>query len=477
MKALFGLLLASTLAPLSLVRAEAKAPNILFCIADDWSYPHAGAFGDRVIRTPNIDWLAAHGLSFSQAYCASPSCTPSRGAILAGRYPHQLEQGGNLWSSLPARFPVVPDLLEKNGYAVGHTRKGWGPGNFKAGGRDRNPAGPQFKNFDAFLESVPADRPFWFWFGSNDPHRPYEKGAGAKSGLDQSKVEVPACWPNTEEVRRDILDYYSEVERFDRDVGEILDTLRQKGMLENTVVIVTGDNGLPFPRAKANLYDLGTRVPLVVYWAGTVTPGRTSDAFVNLADLGPTFLEIGGVAPPAEMTTRTILPLLQGRSLPDRDHVFLERERHANVRAGDLSYPMRAVRTRDFLYIRNLRPDRWPAGDPEPYFSVGAYGDCDNSPTKSLLLDQPGSPYFKLAFGLRPAEELYAVGPDPSQTNNLAQSERYQKVRSDLSALLDHWMKDSGDPRVDPSNDSWSHYEYFGGPGPKVRPNAQKSAN
>jgi arylsulfatase A-like enzyme len=208
--------------------------NILFCIADDWSWPHAGALGDKVARTPNIDRLAREGMIFTNAFCAAPSCTPSRAAILTGKYPHELEQGGNLWSFLPGKFKVVPDILEDAGYAVGHSRKGWGPGNFRAGGRDRNPAGPNFRGLPEFLTEAEG-KPFWFWWGSQDPHRPYVEGAGAKSGLDSKKVEVPRIWPDSEEVWNDILDYYFEVERFDREIGGLLKELETRGVLNDTV--------------------------------------------------------------------------------------------------------------------------------------------------------------------------------------------------------------------------------------------------
>src|SRR5688572_23966206 len=255
------LLIVSTFVPSESRTAEVQdsRPNILFCIADDWSFPHAGALGDKVVRTPNIDRLAREGVVFTNAFCAAPSCTPSRAAILTGRYPHELEQGGNLWSFLPAKFKVVPDVLEESGYGVGHTRKGWGPGNFPAGGRERNPAGPNFRSLGEFLEKS-GEKPFWFWFGSQDPHRPYVRGSGAKAMLEAGKVEVPKVWPDTAEIRNDILDYYLEVERFDREIGELIVELEKAGKLKNTIVIVTADNGMPFPRAKANLYDLGSRV-------------------------------------------------------------------------------------------------------------------------------------------------------------------------------------------------------------------------
>jgi N-sulfoglucosamine sulfohydrolase len=447
-------------------QAAASRPNILLIIADDWSYPHAGAYGDRVVKTPTFDRVAREGALFTNAYCASPSCTPSRASLLTGRAVHQLEEGGNLWSSLSAKFEVYPDLLEARGYAVGFTRKGWGPGDFKAGGRERNPAGNQFKSFAEFYAQTPKDKPFCFWFGSQDPHRPYEKDAGVKAGMKPEAVKVPAFLPDTPEVRRDLLDYYFEIERLDREAGEIIAQLERDGRLDNTLVVITADNGLPFPRAKANVYDGGARVPLAVRWPGRVKSGRTLAEFAVLTDLAPTFLEAAGLTPPPAMTGRSLLGLLEGKRQIGREQVFLERERHANVRKGDLSYPVRAVRTAEFLYVRNLRPDRWPAGDPEYYFAVGPFGDIDGSPSKSLLLagreDKLLGRYFRLAADKRPAEELYDLKRDPAQLVNVADRVEFAAAKRKLRAQLEKWMRETGDPRATADDDRYDRYRYFG---------------
>src|SRR3954468_21638000 len=176
-------------------RAPDERPSFLFAVADDWSYGHAGAYGDKTVRTPTFDRVAAEGVLFTHSFCASPSCTPSRAAALTGQAIHRLEDSGNLWSRLAPKFDTYPDLLEKQGYAVGLQGKGWGPGDYKAGGRDRNPAGPVFKSFEEFIRSVPAGKPFCYWFGSRDPHRPYIEGSGAKSGLKLDSVQVPPYLP------------------------------------------------------------------------------------------------------------------------------------------------------------------------------------------------------------------------------------------------------------------------------------------
>lgn len=450
------------------------APSILLAIADDWSSPDAGALGNAGVRTPAFDRIAREGTRFTHAFAAAPSCTPSRAAILTGQWPHRLEDSGNLWSTLPAKFPVYPDLLERAGYVVGLTGKGWGPGNIPAGGRTRNPAGPTFPSFAAFLNSVPADRPFVFWLGPSDPHRPYEPGLAQQAGLKREGAVVPPTLPDVPAVRDDLLDYYFEIERFDRAVADAIARLEQAGRLQSTIVIVTADNGRPFPRDKASVYDGGARVPLVIRWPGRARAGMASDSLVSLADLAPTILEASGLTPPAEMTGRTLVPLLEGRAQPDRDRVFVERERHAFVRAGNLSYPVRAVRTRDHLYVRNLAPDRWPAGDPVMVSSVGPYGDVDHGPSKDFTLayrDDPAiTPFFTRAFAKRPAEELYVLGSDPHQLTNVANDPALASVRNQLRATLDAWMRDTGDPRAASAGDPWSTYQYFGTPVAWPRP-------
>jgi arylsulfatase A-like enzyme len=446
--------------------ADADRPNILYALADDWSWPHAGVYGDAVVKTPVFDRVAAEGVLFTHVFSAAPSCTPSRAAMLTGQAPHRLEEGANLWGILPKRYPVYPDLLEAAGYAVGLMGKGWGPGSLEGSGRTRNPAGPVFKNFADFLKTVPKGKPFCFWYGSRDPHRAYVKGSGVQSGMDPAKVVVPSFLPDTPEVRSDICDYYFAVQRYDRDVGEMLKLLKESGQLDNTMVVMTGDNGWPFPRAKANLYDAGTRQPLAVRWPARVKAGRKLDDFINLTDLAPTFLEAAGLKPLPEMTGRSFLGLLLGETSTGRDRVLLERERHANVRKGDLSYPCRALRTREFLYIRNFRPDRWPAGDPQKYVAVGDFGDVDGGPSKELILSRRGDPalkpFFERAFAKRPAEELYDLAKDPGQLTNVAGQSEYKDIGLKLRGELDQWLKETGDPRATVDDDRWDKFPYFG---------------
>ncbi|AEE54624.1 sulfatase [Haliscomenobacter hydrossis] len=439
-------------------------PNILFCIADDWSL-HAGVYGDAVVKTPHIDRIASSGIKFKNAFCAAPSCSPSRAAILTGRYPHQLDEGGNLWGTLPKKYPNYSDLLEKSGYYVGIEGKGWGPGKYEVGGYAQNPAGKSYKNFTDFWHNKPKNQPFCYWFGSHDPHRPYEKGQGKAAGLDPTQVKVPAWLPDTPEIREDIVDYYFEIQRFDRELGEIVEKLRQSGELSNTLIVITGDNGMPFPRAKANVYDGGSNVPLIICWENQLkAQPKIEETLVSLVDLAPTFLESAKLPIPLEMRGKSLLPYLTKKTKSHRSEVFLERERHANVRRDNQSYPIRAIRTKDFLYIKNLQPLLYPGGDPELWFAVGEYGDVDGSPSKTLILSDTlkFQPYFQLAFAKRPAEELYDLRIDPFQLKNVANQAPYGKVQKALFKKINDWQKSTQDPRFT-GGDPFSTYPYYGG--------------
>lgn len=443
-----------------------KQPNILFLIADDWSYPHAGIYGDKIIETPTFDRLAKEGAVFHNAYCAAPSCAPSRASILTSRYPHQLGSAGNLWSIIPAKYSNWMELLDGAAYYTGHERKGWGPGDYERGGYAQNPAGPKFENFTTFLASKPDKKPFAYWFGSQDPHRPYKANAGIRSGKALSEVVVPDFLPDLECIRNDLLDYYFEIERFDEECGALINQLEKSGELDNTLILMTSDNGMPFPRAKANLYDFGTRMPLVVYWKGQIKSGLTINDFINFVDFGPTILEAAGLAIPGSFHGTSFLSLLKGTGpLTPKNQVFLERERHANVRKGDLSYPSRAVRNEEFLYIQNFEPTRWPAGDPTVHQSVGQFGDVDNSISKFIIMNSKGKKepldYFNLTFAKRPAEELYDVRNDPYQLKNLATDPAYNMIRTNLMGNLYSWMISKGDRRArQPNTIYWDTVEY-----------------
>ncbi len=454
--------------------AEAR-PNILLAIADDWGWPHAGVYGDPVVKTPTFDRLAREGVLFRNAFISSPSCTPSRAALLTGQYHWRLEESANLWSTLQAKFRTYPEELRSAGYVIGHSRKAWGPGRIEPGGRKENPAGPTFPNFAAFLKDRPKDRPFCFWWGSSDPHRPYDWQSGAKSGMKLDQIKLPGCLPDSDIVRNDVADYYFEVQRFDREVGEALALLEKTGEMDNTLIVITGDHGMPFPRGKSNLYDLGTHVPLAIRWPKKVKGGRTVDDFVSLVELAPTFLEAAGRKPLGAMTGRSLMNVLtsdqSGQVDPQREQVIFGKERHVpSQEKGNLSgYPSRAIRTRDFLYIRNFRPDLWPNGVPDSSQAhIGnSFADCDNGPSKRFLIQHQDDPavrkFFDLAFAKRPAEELYDLRQDPEELVNVAGKPAYSQAQRELAEKLTALLKATQDPRVIGGGEKFDQYPYYGG--------------
>ncbi len=467
-------------APAILTQRGPRRPNILVAIADDWSWPHASVAGGKMVRTPAFDRVAERGVLFTNAICASPGCAPSRAAILTGRPPWQLEEAGTHASLFPKKFQVYPDLLEAAGYFVGLTGKGAGPCNWKDAGWSRNPAGPAFDartmaapkgisqndyaaNFAEFLKARPKDRPFCFWYGGHEPHRVYDAGAGLRAGKQLDVVRVPPFLPDCREVRSDLLDYAFEMEWFDRHLGRMLDLLQQAGELENTLVLVTADNGMPFPSAKANLREYGIHLPLAVCWPARVKGGRTIEDLISFMDFAPTFLEAAGIPIPEVMTGRSFWDVLtsgkSGRVDPKRTQALSGRERHSHARYDNLGYPSRALRTPDYLYVRNFKPELFPAGDPP------LYADIDDSPSKRYILDNRDlplvRPFFDLACAHRPAEELYDIRNDPGCTKNLAESAAHKDVLARCRAELERLLRAQQDPRVIGGGDIFDSYPRF----------------
>ena len=446
-------------------------PNILFILADNWRWPTAGILGDPMAKTPAFDRIAREGVTFAHTCNPVPSCSPTRSCLLTGRNAHELGERASLYSGFPYDTPVVTQLLRDAGYDIGYSGKPWGPGNFEISGWKENPAGPKFADFAAFHAKRDSAKPFFFWLGNTDTATkggklPYL--ADAKAKRDATKLTVPPELPDCPEVRDDLMNYYGGVMKLDDEAAQAIAVLEKSGELDNTVIIYTSDNGWQMPRGLANCYDSGSRVPLAIRWGKNLTAGRKVEEFVNVADLGPTFLELAGLTPPPVMTMHSIRNLLLGKAdtFP-RDAVFIERERHANVRHDNQSYPVRAIRTRYFLYLHNLRPDRWPAGDPNVLFLHGRpYGDVDTTGVKDFLLAHQNDPaitkHIVLIFGKRPAEELYDLRNDPHQLTNVAEKPEYADALKRLRARVDEWMKQTHDPRVDPAYDGWDTFPYYG---------------
>ena len=456
-----------------------KRPNILLAISDDQSWPHTTMSGCKFVNTPAFDRIAREGVLFTNGFCPAPQCSPARAGLLTGRNIWQNEEAGTHASYFPSKFKAYTEILESTGYLTGYTGKPWGPGNWEDTGRKQNPAGNDFNqkklnppttgisdidyaaNFEAFLRSRSDGQPFCFWYGGKEPHRAYEKGSGLSSGKNPDNITVPKFLPDHEECRSDLADYGLEIEWFDKHLGRMIQILEETGELDNTIIVVTGDNGMPFPRAKANLYEYGTHVPLAIRWGDRVRENRKVNDFVSFIDLAPTFLEAAGLTPVPEMTGRSLMNVLtsdkSGRVDSTRDRVFTGRERHTHARPDNLGYPCRAIRTDDYLYIRNFKPERWPAGD--------LYHDVDGSPTKDIIInnkeDKDIAGLFEYSFGMRPTEELYAVQKDPECLNNLANDPQFAKTKQTLWKELETVLREQKDPRVLGYGDIFDSYPRF----------------
>lgn len=495
--------------------SAADRPNIVFLFADDWGR-YASAYKDlegsdsinALIETPHFDRVAHEGVLFSNAFVPAPSCTPCRSSLLSGRYFWNTGRAailqGAVWDS---NIPSYPLELEKSGYHIGYSYKVWTPGtpaHAPYGGRRTayHQGGTNFNrfsqyvtgkaaqigveaakeqlyrevrtNWDAFIADRKDKQPFCFWWGPTNTHRKWIKGSGKEIwGLDPDKLKgrLPAFLPDVPAVREDVNDYLGECLAVDAGIGIIIEKLEGMGELDNTLIVISGDHGIPgIPRGKCNLYDLGTEVTLAARWPGKIKPGRRVDDFVNLRELAPTFLKAGKAAVPEGMSERDLMPLFlspkSGQIDAARDSVVVGRERHvAAAREGLLPYPQRAIRTQDFLYIRNFEPDRWPMGSPGQVTdevtpdldllennTFAGFGDLDASPTKAWVIQHRNEPenriYYDYAFDKRPYEELYDLRTDPDYMTNVAEHPDYESIREKLSKRLMDTLVTEKDPRV-----------------------------
>jgi len=464
-------------------------PNILIAIGDDISFPHMSAYGCTFVKTPGFDRVAREGILFSNAYTPNAKSSPSRACLLTGRNSWQLEEGCNHIPFFPAKFTSFIETLNSHGYITGFTGKGWAPGvALDSAGHARQMTGRVFNsvktvppasgisntdyagNFEDFMNSRDPEKPFCFWYGSNEPHRKYEFGAGImKGGKQKSDIDkVFAFWPDNDTVRTDILDYAYEIEYFDKHLVRILEILGKHGELDNTIIVVTADNGMPFPRVKGQVYEYSSHMPLAIMWGeGIKNPGRTVDDFISFIDFAPTFLEAAGISEnengmqPIEgkSFTKIFRSLKKGIVDKSRDHVLIGKERHDVGRPDDAGYPVRGIVKDGYLYLRNFRTDRWPAGNPET-----GYMNVDGSPTKTMILNMRrtgrSDEFWKLSFGKRSEEELYNIAEDPECMINLAGDTAFGTLKQKLRDQMERELTVQQDPRILGNGDIFDKYIY-----------------
>lgn len=487
---------------------EPKRPNILFAISDDQSWAHTSFAGCKFIKTPTFDRVAKEGVYFNNCLAGSPGCAPSRSSIVTGRYHWQNEQAGQHASSWLKKYVPFIDLLDANGYVTGRTGKGVSPFRYarseadslwrktdaagimhstiryeKGSAEDTRTAGGiglfnYFENFKYFLDTVRGDKPFFFWYGANEPHRSFEQDSWKRNNKNLEDVEVEGFFPDHEIVKGDILDYAVEIEWFDLHLQRMLTYLEEIGELENTIVIVTADNGMAFPRAKANGYEYGVHVPFAVRFPKDFPGGRIVDDPVSFADIAPTVLELTGTSTKGMLpiSGKSILKTLrskkQGTVDPDRKYAFAGRERHSSSRYLNWGYPQRMIRSQGFLLTWNMKPERWPAGAPQrivagttnelwPMYGIDengihqsawAFTDIDAAPTKSYIIenmnDDKVRAFFDLAHAKRPEFEMFNIKDDPFCLNNLIGNTDFTELEKEMKAVLLEELEKSEDPRI-----------------------------
>jgi len=407
--------------------ASGPRPNILVLVADDAGARHFGCYGNKAIRTPHIDRLAAHGLAADNAILTTPQCSPSRISILTGHYPHATG-AEDLHMHMPPDLDMVPGLLQQGGYFTGHMQKThYGPN-----------GDAQFQWYDEGLNQLPAflddagDRPFFMWVGFSDPHRPYQRDTIATPHNPET-VDIPPYMADTPETRADIAAYYDEISRMDGVIGDMMRVLEQRRIMKDTLVIFLSDNGAPFPREKGALYDSGIRTPLVFHWPGVVPAGKRHAGLMSVIDLAPTLVSLAGVTPPP-MQGNDISAGLANPSIWQREAAYSERNWH------DCDEHIRSVRTQRFKLIHNAYIEL-PFGSP---------ADVSESPSWRALyqLKQAGklnSAQARLFEVPRPEIEFYDIVDDPWELNNLAGEPAYREAIRAHFDLYESWREETND--------------------------------
>lgn len=408
-------------------------PNVLYIVCHDLGRC-LGAYGRRPIRSPNLDRLAAEGIRFTNHFCTAPYCSPSRGCISTGRYPHAngLEGLVNLGWELPATETTTQEHLRAAGYETWlfggqHERSdphalGYDHVDVKAPREDYP------RRIAECLAAAPRE-PFYLNYFIPEPHRPFLKAQrqpGRIYGLpNYDEVDDPgdAVWvqphlPDHPIVRKEMGGFQRLVEAMDDRVGQVLDALDRSGLAERTLVVFTTDHGIDMPRAKGTLYDPGIETAMIMRWPGTIQPGAVSHDLLSHVDLLPTLLEIAGVPPPGSLQGRSYLPILQGRPYTPRQEIFAE--------LGDID-PMRAIRTRTHKLIFNVRSHK------------------TQSPPSAEIMDLVATVPDWLTRR-RPLAELYDLVHDPLEMQNLWKDPACADIQADLKARLIAWMTDTGDP-------------------------------
>ncbi len=419
------------------VRTGAKKPNIVFLLSDDHGILDSGCYGNKVLRTPNIDSLAREGMRFTRAFTATAMCTPTRSMLYTGLFPHRNGAHPN-HSAIRPGVRTLPHYLSQLGYRVA-----------LAGKKHIKP----LKSFP--FEFLPLNdvgkhvakvgtKPFCLVIATHDPHGPYKKLPPGE-GYDPAKVELPPYLVDTPETRQTLAYYSNSVAALDRQVGQYLDILRKRRLEENTLFLYASDNGTGFPFAKWTLYDAGLNLPFIARWPGRIEPGAVTDAMVSYVDVLPTFIRVAGGTPPETLDGRSFLPVLNGKKTEHRELIFGTHTTKGIISGSE--FPLRCVRTKTYKYIRNLNPD----GAFTNIVTHGRMGKEANAAAYwqswlKLARNDPFAARRVKMYQHRPAEELYDLRSDPYELKNIAKEPSQKGLLASLRNHLKKWTKQQGDP-------------------------------
>lgn len=450
---LFSILLSAVIA-----RAATAKPNIVFVLSDDHSYPYLGCYGQTIMKTPNLDKFAAEGIKFHNAFTTSPQCVPSRASLMTGRSAVACRIT-RFSSPLPRDEITFPEILRQEaGYFVGVCGRTYhldGSGRVPevtarvfdekkmrtfhdrfdyvdATGQENVP-----KRMQEFYDQRPKDQPYFLWVNFSDPHHPWNTG---KNPPLPDKVTVPGFLPDLPGIRGDLSRYMGEIEHADGDFKTVLDIIKDRAGLDNTLIFFMGDNGMAFPSGKGCLHDPGLHVPLLAWWPGIIKPGTESRELISGEDIAPTCLEAAGLKVPERITGVSFLPVLQGRPFKGREYVFAERGPHGsaafteNTASSAVDYS-RTVRSKRYKLIYNITPNL-------RYAPVDSGGDPGwQGMLKAYEQNQLATEFVKLYFtSPRPVVELYDLEQDPSELNNMAAQKDLTKVAEELKEALQRKM-------------------------------------
>lgn len=414
-----------------------EKPNIVWIISDDLS-PDLVCYGEQkeALATPHLDALAQEGVLYTQVFGTASVCSTNRSAYNTGMYQTSIGSHNHrtlVKKPLPNGVRTIPEYFRDAGYFVSNGRPVDNPEKpmRRKGKLDWNftVEGEPFDGSD-WTERAPG-QPFFAQVNINEAHRPWTRDMSRP--VDPSKVTIPPYYPDHPLVRLDWSRYLEEVQTFDRKVGAILDRLEREGLADNTIVMVFGDNGRSFPRDKGYVYDGGLRVPLIIRWPDGKNAGTVDDRLISMIDLGPTVMDVASIEIPEQM---------QGRSFwsddsPERDRIYAAKDR-----TGEAPDRIRAVRSKEFKYIRNYVYE-------VPFIPTNRYTMLVEA-TASVILTHPersggGDFISSLSQGNRPQEEFYDLRADPFEMHNLAGDPDYAEMIADYREDLERWVLETGD--------------------------------